>query len=94
MKNYIDENKTQKKINVKKIISLKEVFNKPIEELKLKLSNHEELDKLKLLEKDNAKTKLFFDIFDGNKQLTFELNDKRKIDQKLINSLKIIDYIK
>jgi len=86
--------KLKKKINVKKIISLKEVFNKPIEELKLKINSLHELDKLKFLEKDQGKTKLFFDIFDGDKQLTFELNDKRIVDQKLINSLKISDNIK
>ena len=35
IKNYLDENKTQKKINVKKIISLKEVLNSSIEEVNI-----------------------------------------------------------
>ena len=39
MKNYIDEKKTQKKINVKKIITLKEVINKPINLLNFKFSD-------------------------------------------------------
>ena len=38
MKNYSDENKTQKKINVKKIVSLNEVLNKPIDELEIQLN--------------------------------------------------------
>ena len=36
MKNYIDENKSQKRINVKKIISLKELTNKQIKNITFK----------------------------------------------------------
>ena len=42
-KNFTDENKTQKRINIKKIISLKEVINKPMEEIKIKVNNIDEL---------------------------------------------------
>ena len=58
MKNYLDENKTQKKINVKKIISLKEVLNKPIDELKIQISDINELNKIKSLSKNEGKTKM------------------------------------
>ena len=56
IKSYIAEKKTQKKINVKKIITLKEVINKPIDLLKLKFNDLSELQKIKYLKKDEGKT--------------------------------------
>ena len=89
MKNYIDEKKTQKKINVKKIITLKEVINKPIDLLKLKFNDLSELQKIKYLKKDEAKTSIKFELQDKQNKLVFDLKDKRKIDFKQLNSLKI-----
>ena len=89
MKNYIDEKKTQKKINVKKIITLKEVINKPIDLLKLKFNDLSELQKIKYLKKDEGKTSIKFEFQDKQYKLVFDLKDKRKIDFKQLNSLKI-----
>ena len=89
MKNYIDEKKIQKKINVKKIVTLKEVINKPIDLLKLKFNNLSELEKIKHLNKDKGKTTIKFELQDKNNKLVFDLKDKRKIDFKQLNSLKI-----
>ena len=89
MKNYIDEKKTQKKINVKKIITLKEVINKPIDLLKLKFNDLSELEKIKHLKKDEGKTSIKFELLDKQNKLVFDLKNKRKIDFKQINSLKI-----
>ena len=93
MKNFTDENKTQKKINIKKIISLKEVINKPMEEIKIKVNNIDELNKFKSLSKKDGNTKILVQIEENEKIYSFQLNDKRKIDHKLINSLNIEDNI-
>ncbi len=87
IKNFQDESKTQKKINVKKIISLKEVINKPIEEIKIQISKIDEINKLSSFNIKEGKTKVVIEISENNKTFTFELKDKRKIDLKLINSL-------
>ena len=63
MKNYTDEAKTQRKINVKKIVTLKEVLNYNFDELKFKINNLKELAKLKNLSKKDGKTKITFQIF-------------------------------
>ena len=89
MKNYVDENKTQKKINVKKIITLEEVINKPIDKIKFSINNLSELEKLAQFKNLDGKTKMSFVINDGNKKLYFNLKDKRKVDYKLLNTLKI-----
>jgi DNA polymerase III, alpha subunit len=60
MKNYSDELKTQKRINVKKIVTLKEVMNSSFDEIKFKINSLEELTKLKHLDKKNGKTKNIF----------------------------------
>ena len=81
--------KTQKKINVKKIISLQEVINKPIDLIKLKFNDLSELEKIKDLKKDKGKTIIKFELQDKQNKLIFDLKDKRKIDFKQLNLLKI-----
>ena len=93
MKNFTDKNKVQKKINIKKIISLKVVINKPMEEIKIKVNNIDELNKFKSLSKNEGNTKILVQIEENEKIYSFQLNDKRKIDHKLINSLNIEDNI-
>ena len=93
MKNFTDENKNKKRINIKKIISLKEVINKPMEEIKIKVNNIDELNKFKSLSKNDGNTKILVQIEENEKIYSFQLNDKRKIDHKLINSLNIEDNI-
>ena len=89
MKNYINDKKIQKKINVKKIITLKEVINKPFDFLKLNFNDLSELEKIKRLKKEEGKTTIKFEIQDKQNKLVFDLKDKRKIDFKQLNSLKI-----
>ena len=93
MKNYLDDAKTQRKINVKKIVTLKEVLNSSFHELKFKINNFNELEKFKNLSKKDGKTKISFEISDENNNYTFALNEKRYIDNNLINELKIRENI-
>ena len=93
MKNYSDENRSQKKINVKKIISLKEVLNKPINELEIQFNDIEELNKITSLSKIDGKTKITINIKNKTQTFKFILNENRKIDRNLIKSLKIEENI-
>ncbi len=93
LKNYIDDAKTQRRINVKKITTLKEVINRNFNEIKIKINNLEELTKLKQLSKKDGKTKIIFQISENGNNYTFTLNEKRYIDNNLINELKIRENI-
>ena len=93
MKNYSDELKTQKRINVKKVVTLKEVMNSSFDEIKFKINSLEELTKLKHLDKKDGKTKISFEISDEGNNYTFSLSEKRYIDNNLINKLKIRENI-
>ncbi len=93
MKNYIDEAKTQKKINVKKVVILKEIVNSNFTELKFKVNSIDELSKLKNLSKENGKTKISFQMSDKENNYTFVLKDKRNIDNNILNELKLRENI-
>ncbi len=93
MKTYADDKKTQKRINVKKIVTLSEVLNSNFSELKFKFNDIEEITKLKSLSKKDGKTKISFKISEKGINYTFSLTDKRYIDNNLINKLKIRENI-
>ncbi|MFL2902692.1 MAG: DNA polymerase III subunit alpha [Candidatus Pelagibacter sp.] len=88
VKNYVDENKIQKKINIRKIISMKDVIDKPIEELKIKVKNLDDITKINNLGLELGKTKVIIDVEVDNKRMSFRLNKKRKIDHKMLNLMR------
>ena len=69
------------------------MLNYNFDELKFKINNLKELEKLKNLSKKDGKTKITFQISDEDNNYTFALNDKRYIDNNLINELKIRENI-
>ena len=93
IKNYSDDAKTQKKINVKKIVNLNEVLNKHFDQIKFKINNFDELTKFKKLTKVGGKTKIIFEVSDKDNNYTFVLSDKRNINNNLINELNIRENI-
>tara|TARA_B100000700_G_scaffold3037_1_gene3561 strand:- start:229 stop:531 length:303 start_codon:yes stop_codon:yes gene_type:complete len=93
IKNYTDEDKSQRRINVKKITTIKELVNSSFYEIKFKINSFEELTKLKNLSKTDGKTKISFQISDKDYNYTFSLSEKRYVDNNLINKLKIRENI-
>ncbi len=93
MKNYTDETKISFRLNVKKIISLKEVINKPIEKIIFKFKSIEEMNKIKSLSKVDAKTEVKIQLVENGKNLVFKLKNKRNVDNKLINSLNLRENV-
>ena len=90
IKNYKDNDKTQKRINVKKIFSLKDVINGPIKSIDLNFDNIDDIYKLKKLDKKNGETDVKVLIESNNKILTFKLKDKRFVNNELLNSLDLV----
>ena len=88
VKNFVDESKIQKKINVRKIISMREVIDRPLDEIKIKIQNLDEIQKINNLDLKSGKTKVSIDIDIDKKTLSFQLNENRKIDHKILNLLK------
>ena len=88
VKNYINESKVEKKINIRKIISMKEVINKPINDVKIKLKNLDDLKKIKKFKLEQGKTRVVIDIESDKKMMSFQLSLNRKIDHKMLNLLR------
>ncbi len=88
VKNYVDENKIQKKINIRKIISMKEVIDKPLDEIIIKIKNIDDIVKINKLSSEEGKTKVIIDVEVDKKRMSFQLNEKRKIDHKMLNLIR------
>ena len=82
-----DENKS-KRINVQKIASLKDLFNKPVNEIVFNLKSVKELDKISDLVSEEGSTEVKININDESNDISFKLRNRRLIDRKAINILR------
>jgi len=82
-----DENKS-KRINVQKIASLKDLFNKPVNEIAFNIKSIKDIDKISDLVDEEGTTEVTININDENNDITFKLKNKRLIDRKAINILR------
>ena len=86
---YISDNDNRfKRINVKKIASLKDLFNKEILELEFSLNETKQINEISNLVGNKGKTEVKIKIKDQNKNLVFKLKNKRLVDRKSVNKLK------
>ena len=82
-----DEDKT-KRINVRKIASLKDLFNSPIKEVTLNLSSKIQLKEIQNFLDEKGETVVNINIFDKSKISTFKLKTLRNLDRKTINIIR------
>ena len=92
-KNYVDSDKSQKRINVKKIISLKELINEQIKNITFKFSDIKELNILKSLSSNNGETLVKILLEKGDNIQKFQLKDRRNITNQTLNTLKLVKNI-
>ena len=77
-----------KRINVKKIVSLKDLLNNPIKNVTFKLNSLKNLNELSKFLVDLGETKVNIKINDNDKRLDFQLQKGRKLDRKTLNLLR------
>jgi len=85
-----DENKF-KRTNVQKIASLKNLFNKPINEIIFNIKSTKDIDKISELVSEAGSTEVKININNRNKNISFKLKNKRFIDRKAINIIRNSD---
>ena len=93
IKSFTDDAKSQKRINVKKIISLKDIANKPIKNITFNFNNINEIKKLKGLNEANGETEVKITINNSNEIIRLKLKNSRKIDNNLLNSLNLMENV-
>jgi DNA polymerase-3 subunit alpha len=88
-----DENNLNR-VNIRKIVDLSDLVNKPYESVSIELSNKEKLHELNEILKNNGETKISVILRDSNKNYSFELEKSRKFDFNLFSLLKNKEYVK
>ena len=88
IKNISNDTNRFKRINVKKIASLKDLFNKPVSEIIFDIKSLKDVDKISDIVKEEGTTDVKINFIEKNKEFTFKLKNKRHIDRKLINTLR------
>jgi len=84
---------TKKRINVRKILSLDEVINKPYSKVTIELKNNHNLDEIWEILSINGDTKINLVIKDKNKEAYYSLQNNRKFDLKHLKALKAKEYV-
>ena len=88
VKNTQSDDSGSIRVNVNKILSLRDYYNKPIENIQFILENFAQVKKLENILLAEGNTKVSFKILENDKKIYFELEKKRKIDINIINILK------
>ena len=83
----------KKRINVKKILSLDEVINKPYSKVTIELNDHYNLEEIKSLLSIKGNTKINLVVKNKNKQAHYLLQENRKFDINHLKALKAKKYV-
>ena len=76
------------RINVQKIASLKDLINRPIKEVLIKIKSLKELDEISKFLINKGETSVKINIYENESNLSFELKNKRNLDRKTLNLLR------
>jgi len=89
----IGEN-TSRRINVRKILSLDDIINKPYSKVTIELNEHYNLEEIKKLLKDKGETFISLIINNKNKKIYYNLKNSRKFDFNHLKMMKTKEYVK
>ena len=84
---------TKKRINVRKIMSLEEVINKPYSKVTIELKENFNINEIKDILSKNGETKVQLVIKNKNKIAHYSLQKTRKFDLDHHNALNAKDYV-
>jgi DNA polymerase-3 subunit alpha len=82
-----DEDKT-KRVNVRKIASLKDLFNGSIKEITLNIKSKKQLDEIQNFLDKKGETIVYINYSDDMETYNFKLTNQRYIDRKSLNILR------
>ena len=83
----------KKRINVKKILNLDEVINKPYSKVTIELKENYNLDEIKKLLSNKGETEINLVVKNKNKQAHYSLGENRKFDFNHLKALKAKEYV-
>ena len=92
-KEHTKEENLKKRINIKKILSLDDVLNKPYSKVTIELKIDCDLSEIKNLLSNKGETQINLVIKDKNKQAYYSLQENRKFDLNHLKALKAKKYV-
>ena len=92
-KDNTTDDKIKKRINVKKVLSLEEVINKPYSKVTIELKDNFNIDEIKKLLANRGETKVNLIIKSENKKAYYSLQENRKFDLNHFKALKAKEYV-
>ena len=84
----------QKRVNVKKIVSLDNLFNNNYKKVSIEIDEKLDLKELKKLLEKKGETEVELIIRQKDTKFTIKLENPRKFDLKLFNEVKNREYVK
>ena len=88
-----DNDLSKKRVNVRKILRLDEVINKPYEKVTIELKENFNLNEIKNILSNDGETVINLIIKDKNKKISYSLQNNRKFDLNHIRALKAKEYV-
>jgi len=84
----------QRRINIRKILALNEMVDKPYEKVSIELEENYDMEELQNTLKEEGRTEIQIIIRDKNKSLAFKLEKPRKFDLSIFKDVKNKQYVK
>ena len=72
---------------------MSDLLNKPISEVEFKISDEDKIEQISKLFSKEGNTLIKIKVQKKNKNLVFQLKNKRLVDRKLLNTLKNQDIL-
>ena len=92
-KNISEDENRFKRINVRKIVFLQDLLNKPISEIEFEMINHNKIEDISKVLNKKGNTDVRLKVKENEHNLVFQLKNKRFIEKKSINILKTQDIL-
>ena len=92
-KDKINSDEKKQRVNVKKILSLEEVINRPYSKIMIEINEKCKFNEIKHILSRNGETEVNIVINCNNKKVYYSLQNNKKINFKDIKALKAKDYV-
>ncbi len=91
---FKDTNTIQRRINVKKIVSIEQLINYKYKKVSIEIDENSDLEEFKKLLDNKGETEINLILNQKDKKYKFKLENLRKFDLKLFNEVKSKEYVK
>ena len=93
-KDKLSNDVNQRRINLKKILSLEDMIDKPYSKVTIELNEHHDLEEIKRILNNQGQTQVILVFHEKNKKITYNLKNSRKFDFNQLKTMENKEYVK